>query len=77
MAPSITTPSIMAQNITKLISQHNYTQDNQKIRKNWPNFGKVAKTVAQPQNCQNINFKAQFESPKHLDKTTYEAYKYL
>jgi hypothetical protein len=48
-----------------------------RLGKNQPNFGKVAQTVAQPQNCQNINFKAQFESTKHQNKTIFEAYKYL
>ncbi len=45
-------------------------QGDQKIGKNTQILEKVAKTVAQ--NCQNIYIKAQFESPKHLHKTTFE-----
>jgi hypothetical protein len=45
-------------------------QGDQKIGgKFGPIFEKVAKTVAKPKKCQNIFFKAKFESTKHLHQT--------
>jgi hypothetical protein len=37
----------------------------------------VAKIVAKPKNVKNIYIKVQYESPKHLNKTTFESLKYL
>jgi hypothetical protein len=38
---------------------------------------KVAKKVTKPKKCQIICLKAQFESSKHLHKTTFETLKHL
>jgi hypothetical protein len=47
-------------------------QGDQKIGKNCPNFGKSSQNSWQVQNCQNNYIKAQFESTKHLHKTTFK-----
>ncbi len=49
----------------------------QKIRKKLPNFSKIAQKVAKSKKGQNIHNKDQFESPKHLQQTTFETLKYL
>jgi hypothetical protein len=52
-------------------------QGDQKIRKNCQIFQKIAQKVTKSKNGQNFNNKAQFESPKHLQQTTFETLKYL
>jgi hypothetical protein len=41
---------------------------------NQPIFQKVAQTVSKPKKCQNMYIKAQLESSKHGDPTTFEAF---
>jgi len=50
-------------------------QGDQKMRKNLPNFSKIAQKVAKSKKGQNIYNKAQFESPKHLNQTFFETFK--
>jgi hypothetical protein len=47
------------------------------IRKNIAKFFKNRPKSCQAKKGQNIYNKAQFESPKHLQQTTFEALKYL
>jgi hypothetical protein len=51
-------------------------QGDQKFGKKLPNFLKIAKKVARSKKGQNIYIKALFESPKHLQQTTFETLKY-
>jgi len=52
-----------------------YYQGDQKIRKNCQIFQKIAQKVAKSKKAKNIYNKAQFESPKHLQQTTFETLK--
>jgi len=48
-----------------------------RLEKNWPNFSKNSPKSHQVKKGQNIYNKAQFESPKPLQQTTFVTLKYL
>jgi hypothetical protein len=48
-----------------------------RLVENLPNFSKNIPKNFQGKKGQNIHNKAQFESPKHLQQTTFETLKYL
>jgi hypothetical protein len=48
-----------------------------RLEKNRQIFPKIAPKVAKSTKGQNIYNKAQFESPKHLQQTTFETLKYI
>jgi hypothetical protein len=50
-------------------------QGDQKIRKNGQIFQKIVQKAAKSKKAKNICNKAQFESPKHLQQTTFETLK--
>jgi hypothetical protein len=53
------------------------TQDDHKITKKLPNITKSSPKSHQVKKGQNIFNKSQFESPRHLQQTTFETLKYL
>ncbi len=46
-----------------------------RLEKNCQFFSKIAPKVAESKKGQNIYYKGQFESPKHLQQTTFETLK--